>query len=181
MNETRSDEMLVGDVLRGQTEAFAVLVERYQRIIYNAAYRVVGSADDARDVCQNVFLKVYQGLGSFNGSHPFYSWIYRITVNEALNFLGKRHPAEPIDSMEIESPALRPDQDCENNERRLYMQMALDTLSPAYRVVIVLKHVLGCTYEEMAGILQVPEKTVKSRLFTARQLLKGLLVQKGIM
>lgn len=135
--------------------------------------------DDARDVTQTVFLKVYEHLDEYDPQYRFYSWIYRIAVNESINGLNRRHNFEPLDEGDADDrPGPAEIASDEQTGRRV--QRALLELKTEYRVVIVLKHFLGCSYEDMSSILELPEKTVKSRLFTARQLLKDVLLNQGM-
>ena len=90
------DEALVARCLRGEVEAFEPLVVRYQRVLYNAAYRLLGDREDARDVAQIALVKAYEKLASFDSRYRFFSWIYRIVVNEALNTRSRRRPASPL-------------------------------------------------------------------------------------
>ncbi len=179
MSEAPVDGELVKRCLGGDQDAFALLVERYQRPIFNAACRILGDAEEAKDVAQGVFLKAWESLGRYDPAFRFYSWIYRIAINEAINALKKRRPLEPI---EAAPPGGGPDpeEDRARGELGEQVQRALMSLTPDYRVVIVLRHIVGCSYAEMAQITGMPEKTVKSRLFTARRLLRGFLVQKGV-
>lgn len=159
--------------------AFEVLLRRYQRPVYNAALRILGNPEDARDVVQTVFLKAYAHLADYDPRYRFYSWIYRIAVNESLNGLHRRHRVELVDA---QAPHERPepDQVLGDEQRNRCVQRALMRIKPEYRTVIVLKHFLGCSYLDMSEVLQLPEKTVKSRLFTARHLLKDALVDEGM-
>lgn len=159
--------------------AFEELVARYERVIYNAAYRMLGDREDAKDITQGVFLKAFENLGSFDQGGRFYSWIYRIAVNESLNLLGRRGRMEPLEA-EQESESRGPEETLAGEELGRLVQEALMMLKPDYRAVVVLRHFAECSYEEIAGILQIPEKTVKSRLFSARQIMKGHLADKGI-
>ena len=135
--------------------------------------------EDARDVAQTVFLKVYEHLADYDPSYRFYSWIYRIALNESINTLDRRRPAvgaRPRNGRQRAgsrrhgraAPAQRRDVGGDHEPQR-----------DEYRAVIVLRHFLDCSYEDMATILEVPEKTVKSRLFSARQLLKTAMASKG--
>jgi RNA polymerase sigma-70 factor (ECF subfamily) len=140
---------------------------------------MVGNREDASDITQTVFLKAWQAMGTFDRRHKFFSWIYRIMMNETLNHLGKRKRTEPLDEAMV-SDGSGPDEDCSRQRLRESIQAALLELSPDYRQVIVLRHYAELSYEEMSGVLRIPEKTVKSRLHTARQLLSGILPRHGI-
>ena len=172
------DQALVERFRNGDREAFTTLMVRYQRPIYNAAFWIVRSADDARDIAQSVFLRVAERLDEFDGSHKFFSWIYRIAVNESLNLLRRNGHEEPLDD-EIDLPGGSddPESQARDAERSRYIQRALLTMSPMDRTVIVLRHFSECSYQEIARILDVDEKTVKSRLFEARRRLRDLLTE----
>jgi RNA polymerase sigma-70 factor (ECF subfamily) len=170
------DQALVERYRQGDREAFTQLMIRYQRPIYNAAFWIVKSADDARDIAQSVFLKVAEHLDDYDSQHRFFSWIYRIAVNEALNLLRRNGHEEPLDD-EVDLPGggRDPESHARDAERTRYIERALLKVSPMDRTVIVLRHFSECSYQEIARILEVDEKTVKSRLFEARQRLRELL------
>lgn len=163
----------------GDRHAFEKLVLRYQRPVYNAALRMLRHHDDARDVVQTTFLKVYEHLAEYDPRYRFYSWIYRIALNESINQLnGRRRSGQVSEDIPIDGPG--PDQSADSQQAGRQIQAALMTLRDEYRAVIVLRHFLDLSYEEMAEVLGVPEKTVKSRLFSARQLLRDALRGQGI-
>jgi RNA polymerase sigma-70 factor (ECF subfamily) len=165
------DATLVQRCLQGDRTAFGQLVERYQRPVFNAALRMLRNADDARDVSQTAFLKAFEHLGDYDPGFRFYSWLYRIAVNETLKALGARRSAEAIDGAEPdESPG--PDGRVEGEQIGGAIEEALMGINPELRNVVVLRHVMQLSYRDMADILEVPEKTVKSRLYSARQLLR---------
>jgi RNA polymerase sigma-70 factor, ECF subfamily len=168
------DLALVRQVLAGQTDCFGVLVGRYQKVMYTVALRMLGNAADAQDATQDAFVKAYQRLASFDSQYRFYSWMYRILVNECLNLNRDRRPEDLLD----EQTAGRgtPFDTTLESERREQIQMALLRLTPDYRTVIVLRHFAGQSYGEIAEALAIPEKTVKSRLYSARQKLGELLL-----
>lgn len=170
---------LLDRCLQGDGGAFGELIDRYQRVLFNVSLRMVGNREDALDITQTVFLKAYQNMGTFDRRHKFFSWVYRIMINETLNHLSRSRRAEPLDET-FESSALRPDEEWSQNRLRDQIQHALLELSQDYRQVIVLRHFAQLSYQEMSGVLEVPEKTVKSRLHTARQLLGGIFSKHGI-
>ena len=172
-----ADETLLERYRHGDRKAFATLVERYQRPIYNAAWWVLKDAEDARDVAQVVFMKVAERSDEYDPRYRFFSWIYRIAVNEALNLMRRNGREEPLDD-EVEPAG--PDGD--DPERRFSeaeqngrIRRAVMGMSANDRTVLMLRHFSELSYEEIAGILDVDEKTVKSRLFEARQRLKDML------
>jgi RNA polymerase sigma-70 factor (ECF subfamily) len=135
--------------------------------------------EEARDVAQTVFLKVYEHLGKFDTKFRFYSWLYRITLNESIDVLQRRRPVEDVDP-DAPDGGPGPEESLRRYQTRDGVLQALMTLRSEYRAVVVLRHFVGCSYEDMGEILGVPEKTVKSRLFSARQLLKTALDGKDI-
>jgi RNA polymerase sigma-70 factor (ECF subfamily) len=163
------DAALVRQSLAGETSAFGVLVTRYQRVLYTVAVRMLGNAEDARDATQEAFVKAYQRLATFDPAYRFFSWIYRILVNECLNVIRGRHPQEPL-ATDL-AAAGNPFETAAAQERRVQVEAALQQLSPEYRAVIVLRHFVGNSYSEIADALSIPERTVKSRLYAARQML----------
>ncbi|MDX1507420.1 MAG: RNA polymerase sigma factor [Woeseiaceae bacterium] len=177
MNEP-DDTTLMERSIKGDRQAFEQLLVRYEKPVYNAAYRMLHSRDDARDVTQTVFLKVYENLDHYDPKYRFFSWIYRITLNESINVLKKSSRLESLNT-EAESPAKGPEQQATSDELSEGVQTALMAIKSDYRSIVILKHFLGCSYQEIADILEIPEKTVKSRLYTARQLLKEQLDKSG--
>jgi len=168
------DRELVRQALAGQTEAFGALVTRYQKVMYTVALRLVGNPADAQDATQDAFVKAYQHLATFDTNQRFFSWMYRILVNECLNLNRGRRPEDALDG-DAEGSGTPFDTALES-ERREQIQMALLRLTPEYRTVVVLRHFAGQSYGEIAEALAIPEKTVKSRLYSARQRLGELLL-----
>ena len=150
------------------------LVSQYQRPVFNAAYRILGDMDDAADATQTVFLKVFEHIADYDQKHKFFSWVYRIAINESLNQVKKRRLQEPLDDGQA-SPWQGPAETLDTKRLCKRVQAALMLLNDDYRTVVVLKHISGCSYQQIGEILQLPEKTVKSRLYSARQLLKKTL------
>ena len=174
MTEPENDEIAcVARCLKGDASAFEPLVNRYQRVLFTVALRLLGNADDARDATQNAFVRAYERLDSFDPSRRFFSWIYRIAVNESLNLRRSRRDHEPLPvTLEANGRATDGIEARELSER---VQAALMTLSPEHREVVVMRHFADLSYEEIAETLDIPAKTVKSRLFSARQRLAPLL------
>lgn len=168
------DLALVRQSLTGQPEAFGMLVTRYQKVMYTVALRMLGNPEDARETTQDAFVKAYQRLATFDPSYRFYSWLYRILVNECLNVNRHRRPEEPIG--DDVAGASNPFDTTMAAERRQQIEAALLQLTPEYRAVVVLRHFAGQSYTEIAEALAIPEKTVKSRLYSARQRLGELLL-----
>ena len=175
----KSDLELVRQVLNGKNQAFEMLVVKYQKPIFNAAFRMVQNSDDAEEIAQSAFVKAYEKLSSYNEKYKFFSWLYRIAINETLNFISKRKNKDSLDT-EMVSRESSPEDLYSHSERSQNLQIALGELKSEYRAVIVLKHLQELSYQEISEILDVPVKTVKSHLFTARQQLREVLLKRGI-
>jgi RNA polymerase sigma-70 factor (ECF subfamily) len=173
------DKTLVRECLNGKTKAFGTLIDKYQKPLFNAALRIVGDYDEAKDVAQTVFLKAFERLDTYNSGYKFFSWIYRMAVNEAINTVNQRKPMTNLDPR-LRSAEPTPDKRFEQVETSRQVEDAVSELKLDYRVVIVLRHFIQLPLKDIAFILEIPEKTVKSRLFTARQRLGGILERRGI-
>jgi RNA polymerase sigma-70 factor (ECF subfamily) len=172
------DADLVARCLRGEIEAFEPLVLRYQRALFNVAWRMLGDREDARDVVQGAFVKAWQNLASFDPKYRFFSWMYRIVVNESLNARTRRRPLEPLIA-DLPAPG-GPEEALRRRERADGLQEGLLGLGEDDRQVIVLRHFAEMSYAEIAETLGVPEKTVKSRLHEARRRLGRALAGGGL-
>ena len=172
------DATLVRRCRDGDRAAFERLVVRYQKPVFNAALRLLRDPEDARDVAQTTFLKVFEHIADYNPSFKFYSWIYRIAINESLNALGSRKPCEGFNGGEADA-APGPERQLEGQQTGRAIEEALMRIKPELRTVIVLRHFMHLSYQDMGEILLLPEKTVKSRLYSARQLLRDRLLRGG--
>lgn len=168
------DASLVARSLAGDMEAFEAIVRKYERVLFRVALRMLGNHEDARDATQAAFISTYRKLGSFDADLRFFSWLYRILLNECLNARRSRRPHDPV-TPEM-ALAGSPLDALEASERRQRVQRALLALPHEYRQVIVLRHFAELGYDEIAATLSIPSKTVKSRLYTARERLRELLV-----
>jgi len=177
LSEPNDDADCVASCLGGDTGAFEPLVRRYERVVFTVAYRLLGDYEDARDATQNAFVKAFEKLETFDPDRRFFSWLYRIAVNESLNLRRGRRPQEALPDR-LES-ASRAEERLEARERRDRVQAAIDRLSAEQRDVIILRHFVELSYEAIGEALDVPEKTVKSRLFSARQRLADLLGERN--
>jgi RNA polymerase sigma-70 factor (ECF subfamily) len=174
------DTALLEDCKRGDRMALESLVRRYERPVFNAAYRMLGNPDEAADVTQTTFLKAIEHLDRFNPKYKFFSWIYRIAVNESINQINRRSRLEELGDNQS-SPLRGPDEMTEAGRVSKQVQSVLLDLSEDHRAVIVLRHFVEVSYRQIGEILQIPEKTVKSRLFSARQQMKDRLLNKGLL
>ena len=172
------DTKLIERCIEGDRQAFEALLIQYEKPVFNAAYRMLNNREDASDVTQTVFLKVYENFDSFDPSQRFFSWVYRITLNESINWLSKQNRLEPLQH-DAADDGKSPEQEVASAELSNTVQAALMTIKTEYRAVVILKHFLGCSYMEISEVLEIPEKTVKSRLYSARQLLKDALSNSG--
>ena len=179
MDET-VEARLVCESRKGSRESFGELLDHYQKPVFNVAYRILSNYEDAKDVTQNVFLKAFESLQDFDSKHRFFSWIYRIAVNEAINLRKSRKRFEAVEESTAKERNT-PENLLSETELSQVIQAALMSVGSEYRIVIVLKHFNDCSYRDIGEILEIPEKTVKSRLFTARNLLKDVLSRKGIL
>jgi RNA polymerase sigma-70 factor, ECF subfamily len=185
MKQVECDDELVRLAQSGDTKAFSVLVERYEKRIFRVAQSIAHNREDAEDVSQNVFFKAFEALPSFEGRARFSTWLTRIAVNESLMQLRRRravmvsldHPAsdEPA-AIQLRDPKPSPEQLCSQGELRQFLTAALDQLRPAMRIVFVLRDMEGLTCEETAEVLGLTVSAVKTRLSRARSVLRGRLL-----
>ncbi|MFB3817371.1 MAG: sigma-70 family RNA polymerase sigma factor [Candidatus Methylomirabilales bacterium] len=178
------DRQLVERAARGDREAFGVLVERHQHRAFNLAYRLVRNREDALDVAQEAFARAYASLGSFKGQASFTTWLHRIVVNQAIDWLrrGRRTEAayddqRPAPEDAAADPAAPDDPASLLQHKQVQALLAegLDRLPPAHRAVLVLREVEGMSYDEIGRAVGCSLGTVMSRLFYARRKLRQAL------
>lgn len=181
-----TEQELVRAAAGGDTEAFARLVRTYENKIYSLAFRMCGSADDASDIAQEVFLAAWRGLPSFRGDSGFATWLYRLTSNAAIDYLRRQKKQRGDMSLDDEELGLDavdtgpgPQDAAERTEVRSVVAAGLQELSEGHRQVLVLREIQGLSYEEIADVLEVDLGTVKSRISRARSALRKILLQKG--
>jgi RNA polymerase sigma-70 factor (ECF subfamily) len=175
--EDDDDRALLARFRVGDREAFTTLVVRYQRPIYNAALAILRRAEDASDVTQTVFLRIVERGDGYDPQYKLFSWLYRIAVNESLDLLRRGRREAPLDD-EINLPDLDghgPEALLSEAQMNARIRRSVMSMSVNDRVVLTLRHFSDCSYEQIAEILDLDEKTVKSRLFDARRRLRGLL------
>jgi RNA polymerase sigma-70 factor, ECF subfamily len=167
---------------RGDRAAFGALVRSYQRRVYMTALRLLGNHDDASDVAQESFIRAFRGLGSFDGRSDFFTWLYRIVVNVALNHLRRvrRQRSVSLEDVQLPEPLLQqagddPRRVLEMKQMVLEIDAALAELSDALRATVVLVALEGMPYREAAAILECSEGTVAWRMHEARQKLRQRL------
>ena len=178
----RSDWDLVRESRRGDHEAFRELFDRYHRQVLAVAVGMTGNPDDAMDVAQETFLRAHRNLGNFLGESSFYTWLYRIAVNVAIDHRrreGRRsETGGDNEHMEETQPAdtfTEPDRGAESGELRGAMLAAIDELTPEHKAAIVLREIEGLSYEDISKVMQCSKGTVMSRLHYARKKLQARL------
>jgi RNA polymerase sigma-70 factor (ECF subfamily) len=159
----------------GDREAFSRLTRTYLHRAHRAAYRYLGNTEDAADICQELFLRVYRHLAGFDAERPFYPWLYRILRNLCLNQMQRGARTVPLNETEAASSLPAPEGQLLRREALRGLNAALDSLPARDREILLLKHFDGLTYAEIAGLLDIPMGTVMSRLYAARRRLRGEL------
>ena len=180
MGSKTSDWLLVERVQQGDKSAFDILVGKYQHKILKLVGRYVRDPDEAMDVAQEAFIKAYRALGSFRGDSAFYTWLYRIAINTAKNYIAaaRRRPEDySIDMQDPEQYEVHsrlstidtPEGNALSEEIRQTVNSAIESLPEDLRTAIILREVEGMSYEEIATSMECPVGTVRSRIFRARE------------
>jgi RNA polymerase sigma-70 factor (ECF subfamily) len=164
--DAATDTDLIARFRSGDAQAFAELVSRHERRVYNLAYRMLGRAEDARDATQDAFVSCYRNLGRFRGDAAFGTWLHRIAVNACYDVLRKR-PPDPVELTEATAGA-GPGDVAEQAAVALDVQRALLTVPAEFRAVLIMHDIQALPYEDIALALGVPIGTVKSRLHRGR-------------
>lgn len=172
---------------RGDAAAFDLLLRRYQDRVYNLCYRMCSRHEDALDLTQKTLIRAWEALPRFESRAIFFTWLFRIAVNQVLSHRRLRRPTRSLDAEtrngrwesqiepeEHERPANR----MQREELRLRLEAALEQIEPDYRVAVLLKDVEGLDYAEIAAVLRVPPGTVKSRIHRGRMALRALLLDE---
>ena len=170
------DQGLVAQASAGDKAAFGKLVEKHYEMVYAVTYGVVGNREEALDVTQDVFIKVFRQIGDFRGQSKFKTWLYRISINSAIDACRRRRPEGPIEEGALfESKIPGPREEASREETRKLVEKALESLNPEHRAVLVLREWQELSYEEIAEALQIEMGTVMSRLFYARKRLAEII------
>ena len=185
-----SDAELISKAIGGKAdESFQELVSRYQRPIVSYIYRMLSDYDASLDVTQEVFIKVYNSLDKYSSEYKFSTWLYRIAHNATIDHI--RRNSKNLQSLEtenqegtyqlqLESPRPTPEEDRERSEWRSEIESVVKCLPSAYRELITLRHAKDLSYGEIAEITDLPLGTVKNRLFRAREMMREMLVERGL-
>jgi RNA polymerase sigma-70 factor (ECF subfamily) len=178
----QDDLQLVTASKNGNQDAFALLVQRYQRRVFNLVYRMLQEYEEANEITQETFLAAWQGLPAFRGDARFSTWLYRIAYNFCLKQLEQRKRDRALQAalqaeqvLESAEDDQRENATLDAHDRQAMIQEQLSHLPAKYRIVLILRHLQDMTYEEMAEILTMPIGTIKTHLFRARNLLKERL------
>jgi len=179
-----NEQKLISQAKTGDQSAFSALMERYEKQVYHQALRLLSNPEDAADVTQEVFLKVWRSLPSFQGDSSFSTWLYRLTDNAAIDLIRKEKKRRGDASLDDEEyqwdslladPNSAPERELEKQELRRSVTEGLAKLSEEHRRVLVLREINGLSYEEIGQILGLTAGTVKSRIARARLALAKLL------
>jgi RNA polymerase sigma-70 factor, ECF subfamily len=173
---------IIGRVKEGDDRAFSRLVQLYKNQVASLAYRVTGDYDEAADITQNVFVKISKNIWRYNENKKFYTWLYRITVNASIDYMRKhhRHQHDSIENIreKPDDTHVTPDVDYQRNRIREYITEAADSLNDKQKSAFVLRDMEGCNINDVAGIMNIPEATVRWYLHRARTKVKKELLKK---
>jgi RNA polymerase sigma-70 factor (ECF subfamily) len=183
-NKVETDEALLKAVKNGDCESFNPLIERYKLPLYRVMYRMVLNRDDAEDLVEEAFIKAYRSIKRFDTDRPFYSWLRRIAVNNAINFLKKerRNLTEPLKFVEKKLSNGRNDPVAMTKQKMMKerINQAMAKLPKEFRIIISLKVEKDLSYDEIGRVLKIPKGTVMSRLARARQKLRHIFNEMGV-
>jgi len=183
-----SDEELVARSIGGDVDSFNQLILRWERPIYALAYRVIGREEDARDVCQETFLRAFRALPGFKGQAKFSSWLYRIALNLCRDWIRRQRRAplmqppegvELVDLVSERGPSESIEELVARQELSAIVEQAMALLSEEQRTAIILKEYHGMTFQEIADLQGCPLSTVKTRLYQGLSVLRRHLQQQG--
>lgn len=183
-SHVNDDCRLIEATLAGDTQAFGELVCRYQDRLYGALFYITGCPAQAQDIAQETFLLAFRGLSSFQGRSAFYSWLYRIALNQWASQRRRRRPRSAVEHggsngpLEPADPHGPPDLQLERTEQVELVRKAIAALNPEHRAILVLRELDGCDYDQIAETLQIPVGTVRSRLHRARLQLRQQLKER---
>lgn len=192
MDEDRS---LIQNILSGDIQAYTTIVDRHQRLVAHVVFKLVSNPSDQQEICQDVFIKVYENLKSFKYESKLSTWIARIAYNTCLNYLQKKkvdlyedaamtYEDESSEGREMNfteniwGGSIGPDEKLMHGELSGFLKEEIQTLPAQYKTILTLYHMDEMSYEEIGNILNLPEGTVKSYLFRARKMLKEKLLAK---
>jgi RNA polymerase sigma-70 factor (ECF subfamily) len=179
----KSDEVLVEETRKGNKKSFELLILKYEKPIFNLIFQYAKDREIVADLAQETFLKAYRALASFKGNSTFYTWLRRIAINNSINYLNARrdHPTTNDEPFENQTQTLAdtkfvsPENTVLVQELSYAVRNAMDSLPDSFRSILIMREFEEMSYEEIAGTLNCPVGTVRSRLFHARRILKEKL------
>ena len=185
-----ADEALIRRIKDGDADAFEEIVKTYEKPVYNLALRYSGNPDDAFDISQDIFLRVYRSIDTFRGQSKFSTWLYQIATNICIDHCRKTSRKKEISmfvsdddgeetELEFADTEYSPEQIVEKKELRDEIGRCINKLADEHRVILILRDIEGISYQEIGAILNMEQGTVKSRLFRAREKLRKLLLKNG--
>lgn len=185
------DILLIERCKKGDESAYRALLKKYENSVHSICYRMVRNTEEARDIAQDVFVKVFNMLDRYNPHYAFSSWLFKITANLCIDSIRKRRASfisfdEPVQQEEgsiprqFESPGRNPEEVVIDRQHGSMVSEAIETLPEHYRIIILLRHQEQLAYEEIAEQLQIPLGTVKARIHRAREMLKNRLRRMGV-
>lgn len=184
------EKHLLESAQKGELQAFEKLVERYQKKVYNIALRMTGNAEDAYEVSQEAFIRIYSSIRQFRKDSSFSTWLYRITINVCLDELRKQKKNKLVyldENIEMDDGEIKkqladkgpaPDEMAEQDEMKRAIRAAINELSEEHRIVVIMRDIQGFSYDDISKILKCPKGTVKSRINRARKILRDILKGK---
>lgn len=184
-----SDEALVTMTLNGQSVAFEELVRRYERQLYSLTIRMMNNQEDANDVAQDIFIKIYHALPKFDENRKFFSWMYKIALNVCYDALKKRPPEnQNLDNIIDFAPLIpeketSPEEYFEAKENSSLVQQAISELPESFRVPILLRFMEEMSYQQISEVMELPVSTIETRLYRGKALLQkrlALLLERGV-
>jgi RNA polymerase sigma-70 factor (ECF subfamily) len=186
------DAKLIRCCLEGDEKSFEKLLNKYKGPVFSICLRMVRNRDDAEDLAQDLFIRVFNMLDRYNPAFPFSSWIYRITSNLCIDFLRKKKRKRllsidcPIDGKDGEMPRqfasnrIGPDREMELAEKMKILEESIGTLPEPYRIIVILRHQQHMSYEEISDMLAIPLGTVKARIHRARKQIVDFFRSRGV-
>lgn len=185
-----TDEQIVDKIKDGQIDLFEVIVNRYQRKLVNYIYRMINDIDTAMELCQEVFIKVFNSLDKYNPEYKFTTWVHRISSNATIDLMRKKkidafsldtndQEDAPTLKNQIAADVLNPLEKLEMAQLQARIETAIDELPFIYKQLIILRHINELSYEEIATTVNLPLGTVKNRIFRGREMLKAKLASEN--
>ncbi len=173
--EIDEDHDVIRQVIEGDVNKYRVLVEKHQRAVFNLCYKMLNNYEDAEELTQDIFVRAYEHLAGFRFKYRFFSWIYRIAINRTLAYIKQQRKQTGIEGIRYKLT----ETDEAEKDRNEHLKLAIDLLQENHKTVIILKYYEQLSYKEMSVILEIPEKTIRSRLYDARIKMKQVLEETG--